>query len=295
MSWDRERIFGLLLEGGEIALRSRKNLRREFKQDQSIVTQADREIEALCARRLEDAAAGVYFIGEETVNQKGEDYIQRALREECYVVDPIDGTSPYAHGLPYWGVSIGRMEGGSITDGAIYLPALGEVVLSDGKKVMEGSLENGAWNWRELPAPRREPGTSGLVAITQAVAKRGKVLLKNPVLVVGAAVVPLAGLVQGRILAYLGSVRLWDVAGALALVQRFDFSVTVREGSEIRRVGAGVNDHVYRLEPGTRGRWFFRSDLLICYPEDEQKMRKALVRSGGIPASGTNDQKASKG
>jgi myo-inositol-1(or 4)-monophosphatase len=277
MSWDPRRIFDLMLEAGAIAVRSKRSLRRELKKDASIVTQVDRELEALISRELEDPARGVHIIGEETVEEKDEDYIQRALREEAYVIDPIDGTSPYAHGLPNWGVSIGRMEAGLLTDGAVYMPEYGEVLLSEGEKVLEGRLEEGSWRWRELGPPRRIEGTSGLIAITQGLAKRGKVLVRNPVQVLGAAVVPLAGLLQERFVAYLGSVKLWDAAGALPLILRAGLSVSVRSGEEFVAVGPAVDGRVYHLEASSRKRWAFRSDLLICHPGDELRWRSALV------------------
>ena len=276
MSWDRQRIFDLLVGAAEIARRAKKDLRRELKDDLSLVTQADREVEALIVRELERPQAGTYTIGEETVEQKGEDYLARALLEEAYIIDPIDGTSPYAHGMPNWGISIGRMEGGVLRDGAVLLPDMGEVVINDGEAVLEGVLDDDRWSFRELhPAPREE-GHTRLVGITQRIAKRGKALVKNPVQVLGAAVVPMAGLLQGRFSAYLGSVKLWDVAGTLPHILRHGYSVTVRDGDEVRRVGPEVSDRVYHLRPGSRRRWEFRSDLLICYKEDEERLRSSF-------------------
>jgi hypothetical protein len=115
------------------------------------------------------------------------------------------------------------------------------------------------------------------VGISQKLAKRGKVLLKNPVQTLGTAVVPLLGLLQGRFLAYLGTVHLWDIAGCLALLLRYDFSVTVCEDSEVRRVSDRVDDYAYHLAPDSRKRWSLRSDLLVCHPDDEEEMRAALV------------------
>ncbi len=277
MAWDKDQIVELLLEAGQIGLRSKKNLRREFKADASIVTQADREIEDLLARALEDTESGIYIIGEETVAQKGEDYLQCAIREEAFVIDPIDGTSPYAYGMPSWGVSLGRMEHGRLVDGAVYLPDFGELVLSDGGVVLEGVLQGGGLTWRELPRPAREEGYCQLVGITQAIAKRGKVLVENPVQVLGAAVVPLVGLVQGRFLGYLGSVYLWDAAGALPLAMRHGFSVIVRDGEQVVRFEGDVDDKIFFLDASSRTRWKFRGDLMICHAEDEERMLKALV------------------
>jgi fructose-1,6-bisphosphatase/inositol monophosphatase family enzyme len=115
------------------------------------------------------------------------------------------------------------------------------------------------------------------VAVTQALAKKGRVLVANPVLVLGVAVVPMVGLLQGRFQAYLGSVKLWDMAGALPLLLRKGFSVTVRVGDEIRPVTAEVEQTTYHLQAGDAKRWALRSDMLICYPGDEGKYRAAFT------------------
>jgi fructose-1,6-bisphosphatase/inositol monophosphatase family enzyme len=278
MSWDRERIFALLVQAGEIALGKKGRLRREYKLDRSIVTEADREIEALLARELERPEAGTYFIGEETLHEKGEPYLQAALGAEAYVVDPIDGTAPYAYSLPNWGISIGRMEKGVLTDGAVHLAAYGELVLSDGAAVLEYTRQGAAWTCRELHGPQRAEQSRAPLAITQGVAKRGRVLAPHPVMVLGSAVVPLIGLLQGRFAGYLGSVKLWDIGGALPLLLRKGFSATVLVGDEVRAVTNRVEEATYYLEAASRARWALRSNLLICHPDDELFFRAAFVK-----------------
>ncbi len=277
MSWNKDDIIALMLEVGEISLRLRRDIRHEVKADRSLVTAADREIESVITRTLENPEDGTFIIGEETVVQKGEDYLAEAMRKETFVVDPIDGTVPYAHGLPNWGISIGRMDRGRLVDGAVYLPMFGEMVLSDGDAVLEGSREGGDWTWREIGEPVPDDDGRRLTAVTQKVAKRGRVELPNPVMVLGAAVVPLVGLLQGRFVGYLGSVRLWDVAGGLPLLLRKGYSITVFPDGERREVSANVDDQVYVLEPDSRRRWKFRTDLLVCHPSDEERFRTAFV------------------
>ncbi len=278
MPWDRQQITALLEEAGAMAQTVKKDLRFELKSDRSIVTPADKEIEALFSKALENPAGGVYLIGEETVNSKGEAYLDSAMKREAFVVDPIDGTAPFAHQLPNWGISIGRMEKGVLTDGAVFLPECGggEIVLSDGAAVLQGTRSGKGWQWREL-SPRRGPlNDYGLIAITQELAKRGRVLLPNPVMVLGAAVVPLIGLLQDRFLAYLGSVQLWDIAGVLPLLLRKGFALSVREGCERRAVTGTVDEHTYHLAPSSPRRWALRSDLVVAWPDEEEKFRAAI-------------------
>ena len=278
MSWELDRVVGLMTEAAAIAREARKGLRRELKSDRSLVTQADRGIETLFADALERPSEGTYFIGEETLATKGEDYIRAALSaDETFIVDPIDGTIPYALGLPNWGVSIGRMVAGEIVDGAVYLVDYNELVISQGDTLLEGRFEGGDWSWRELPQP--EPSSMQLapVALTQVVAKRGHVDLPHPAMVLGAAVVPVVGLAQGRFAAYLGSVKLWDIAGALPLALRAGFRGSVVVDGKERPLTPRVSSDTYHLDPQDRKRWALRSNLLLCRPDDEERMRAAFT------------------
>ena len=276
--WDRDRIITLLFDAGERALRLQKEIHPELKSDSSLVTEADREIEGMLAREFDRPREGTFLIGEETVSQKGEDYIGQALQGASFIVDPIDGTSPYAHGLPNWGVSIGLMEQGRLTQGAVYLPEYRVLVASDGDRVLEGTRPEGSdrWDWRYLPVPRPETGPSGIIAITQDLAKRGCVDLPNPVEALGAAVVPLVGLLQGRFLAYAGSLRLWDLAGSLPLLHRLHFLVARLQASPGTRLDMDVGPEGYLLDPRDPFRWGVRGGILVCPPSEEARIRGGL-------------------
>ncbi len=278
MAWNPEKITALLLEAGKYALEKQRGLTWEFKEDRSLVTEVDREVEALLTRELEDEAAGTRIIGEETIATKGEEYIAKAFESECFVIDPIDGTVPYAHQMPTWGVSVGRMVAGELVDGAVYMPAMRELVLSVGEEVREGRLVGDAFEWAELAAPMPDMDQRRLVHVTQAMAKYGRVEVTNPLMTLGAAVVPLVGLLQGRFVSYLGSVKLWDVAGALPLLLRKGFSITVEPGGIRREVTSLVSADTYHLASDHPRRWQLRTNLLVCHPADEKRFRGALVR-----------------
>ncbi|WP_311417177.1 inositol monophosphatase family protein [Microbacterium sp. ISL-103] len=91
-----------------------------------IVTDADREVEALIRERLRAVRPGDGFLGEESDSEQGESGI-------TWVVDPIDGTVNYAYGIPSYAVSIaavqGRAEPGEwdALAAAVYAPASDEL------------------------------------------------------------------------------------------------------------------------------------------------------------------------
>ena len=86
-----------------------------------LVTEVDGECEALIVEGIEAARPGDAILAEEG---GGEDHGQSAWR---WVIDPLDGTTNYAHGFPRFCVSIGVEFRGQRTVAAVYDPLLDEL------------------------------------------------------------------------------------------------------------------------------------------------------------------------
>jgi myo-inositol-1(or 4)-monophosphatase len=85
----------------------------------NIVTDVDLAAEKLIVSHLLEAFPTHYIIAEENHSDaKGGSHV--------WIIDPLDGTTNYAHGLPFFSVSIGLEIEGEIVFGAIYAPALDE-------------------------------------------------------------------------------------------------------------------------------------------------------------------------
>ena len=132
-TWDRQRISTLLLQAGRIAREHYERPRRTLKDDGSIVTQADTAIERFLTCEL--TGDGALLLGEESEMEQGEDFAERILDHPLYIVDPIDGTAPYAHHVPVWGISVGFARSGILEEGAVYLPCTSELFITDGPAV----------------------------------------------------------------------------------------------------------------------------------------------------------------
>ena len=90
------------------------------KEDLTPVTQADVECEQAIRQIILDEFPNHGFFGEETGRT-------RADAEYLWLVDPIDGTVNFSHGLPRWCCSIGVLQGGRPVVGVIYAPVLGKL------------------------------------------------------------------------------------------------------------------------------------------------------------------------
>lgn len=114
---------------------------REEKARRELVTDTDREIERLLVERLRAIYPNDGFRGEELGRAPGQS-------GGTWIIDPIDGTSNYLMGKPYFAIAMARDEGGKITQAYVYNPVSGELYhATKGKK---GAYLNGK---RIAPAP----------------------------------------------------------------------------------------------------------------------------------------------
>jgi len=93
-----------------------------FKQDDTPVTEADREAERLIRGRIEKAFPRHAIVGEE-FGAAGADGASHR-----WYIDPIDGTKSFARGVPLFAVLLGLEIEGRLEVGAAYFPALDEMI-----------------------------------------------------------------------------------------------------------------------------------------------------------------------
>lgn len=98
-----------------------ENLQVSVKGAGDFVSRADREAERIIKEDLRGARPTYGWLGEETGTEKGEDPTRR------WIVDPLDGTTNFLHGLPHWAVSIALEHKGEIVAGVVFDPAKDEL------------------------------------------------------------------------------------------------------------------------------------------------------------------------
>lgn len=120
---DLSLVENWLRKAGEIALSHQKMLEASVKTDNTLVTDADRQIEKFLVENIIQSYPGHQVLAEEGG-------ISGGSSEFLWAIDPIDGTRAFASGLPLWGISIGVLYRGEPYAGGLYLPAVGEIYLS---------------------------------------------------------------------------------------------------------------------------------------------------------------------
>ena len=111
----------------------------QLKADKSIVTDADTRVERIIRERLAEARPHDAVLGEE-FGSVGESRRQ-------WIIDPIDGTSNFARGVPIWGALISLTVDGIPQVGVVSAPALG--------RRWWGATGHGAWLQQDGGEPRR--------------------------------------------------------------------------------------------------------------------------------------------
>lgn len=110
---------------GEILLRHHTHLvheELEFKGLRDLLTRADREAERSIVEGLETAFPRDAILAEESGDHAGESGMR-------WIVDPLDGTTNFVHGLPIFAVSIARVDpSGAPEVAVVYLPRLDELL-----------------------------------------------------------------------------------------------------------------------------------------------------------------------
>ncbi|HNX49399.1 MAG TPA: inositol monophosphatase family protein [Thermoanaerobaculaceae bacterium] len=123
------KLEGVVRDAGRMALARQRAMRfsdRSFKDDGSIITATDSEVEKLVADAITVLFPFANVLGEESVRRVD------PARPYTFAVDPIDGTDSFSQGLPGWCISIGLLDGGlEPVAGIVFAPVLDMLVLAD--------------------------------------------------------------------------------------------------------------------------------------------------------------------
>jgi len=102
-----------------------ENLQVSVKGPGNFVSAADHKAEEIIYRELEKARPGYGFLMEERGEVHGDDQTHR------WIVDPLDGTTNFLHGVPLFAISIGLQREGQLVAGVVYNPIADEMFTAE--------------------------------------------------------------------------------------------------------------------------------------------------------------------
>ena len=245
------------------AQRAAKRLLRDFSEVEQLqvsvkgpgdfVSQADLRAEQSIKTDLDKARPGYAFLMEESGAAGSESWAWR------WVVDPLDGTSNFLHGIPHWAISIGlerRLPDGGFEAqaGCIYAPAVDEMFWAEkgvGAFVNERRLRVSARrNMQEAMFATGIPFAAVTPLNRLAFARTLGTLMPQVAGIrrFGAAALDLAWVAAGRYDGYweLG-LKPWDIAAGLLMVREAGGYATDPDGGDARLSGDVVagNPHLH--------------------------------------------------
>jgi len=195
-----------------------ENLQVSRKGPSDFVSQADQKAEEIIFERLAKARPGYGFLMEERGFVEGSDKSHR------FIVDPLDGTLNFLHGIPHFAVSIGLQRDGKLRAGVVYDVMRNEMFWAE--------TDEGCWlENRRLRVSARRKLSEAVVAtgipqlgvdgfdlfVEEMVAVRNDV---SAIRRFGSAALDLAWVAAGRFDGFWErGLQQWDVAAGFLLVQ----------------------------------------------------------------------------
>lgn len=232
-----------------------EQLQVSIKGPGDFVSQADLRAEKTIREELARARPGYAFLMEESGAEGGENWTYR------WIIDPLDGTTNFLHGMPHWAISIGlqrRYPDGTveIVAGLVYNPAANEMFwaeksigafvnkrrlrVSARRKLSEAVFATGI-PFAKVPAEKRLPFGRVLSALMPKVAGIRRF---------GAAALDLAWVAAGRYEGFweLG-LKPWDCAAGLLLVREAGGYVTNDNGDDLNMLALDDDVNVIAANP----------------------------------------------
>ncbi len=195
-----------------------ENLQVSMKGPGDFVSKADIAAENIIRTELSEARPTYGWLAEESGETPGKDPTRR------WIVDPLDGTTNYLHGLPHWAVSIALEHKGQIIAGVVFDPAKDEMFVAEkgvGARVNESRLRVSARTHMIEALFATGLPFGGRADLPDTLAELARVLPTcSGVRRWGAAALDLAYVAAGRLDGYWERpVNPWDIAAGMLIVR----------------------------------------------------------------------------
>lgn len=188
----------------------------DVKPDGTLITACDRWSDGALVEGLWELAPGEF-----TLSEEGEKHCPSS--SAYWVVDPLDGTTNFAAGIPYWAISVARFVDGQPTEAFLDIPSLGQRIVA-----IRGQ---GAWrNGKRLSHKTRLQAGSACVSLCsraiRVLQRRHQEPFPGKIRLLGVASLNLVSVAMGQTVAALEATpKIWDLAAAWLVLTELDCSL----------------------------------------------------------------------
>ena len=188
----------LIRDFGEI-----ENLQVSKKGPTDFVTNSDLRTEKIIIQELKKARPNYSFLSEEGGIEENKD------KKNVWIIDPIDGTVNFLHGIPHFAISIGLQSNNEIIAGLIYDPIKDEMFFAE--------KDSGAFqNNQRIRVSKKSEINDCLFATNEEIRNEMKIPNRKS----GCAALDMAYVACGRYDGYYqNNLNLWDIAAGIVLVK----------------------------------------------------------------------------
>ncbi len=179
-----------------------ENLQVSKKGPKDFVTKTDLHVEKILVEELSKSKKNYSFITEES------GIIKKLDKENFWIIDPIDGTTNFLHGVPHFAISIALKSDNEIVSGVIYDPIKDEMFYAE--------KNNGAFlNNQRIRVSKKNNLDECLFAVGQLKNEPSFTYRRS-----GCAALDIAYVASGRLDGYAQSnLNLWDIAAGIVLIK----------------------------------------------------------------------------
>jgi len=216
----------LIRDFGEI-----EKLQVSIKGPADFVSNADLKAEKIIIEELKNARPYYSIISEEDGSENNKD------KNNTWIIDPIDGTTNFLHGVPHFAISIALRSGDEIVSGIIYDPIKDEMFYAE--------KENGAFfnNKRIRVSKKRE-----LNSCLFAMGGKSENTINLSVRKSGSAALDMAYVAAGRYDGYFqNDLNLWDIAAGIIILKEAggiinEIDLSQNKNIQIRASSSAISD-----------------------------------------------------
>ena len=216
----------LIRDFGEI-----EKLQVSIKGPTDFVSNADLKAEKTIIEELKKARPYYSIISEEDGSETNKD------KNNTWIIDPIDGTTNFLHGVPHFAISIALKSGNEIVAGLIYDPIKNEMFYAE--------KENGAFfNNQRIRVSKKKDLNSCLFATGGS--PKNEITL--PIRKSGSAALDIAYVAAGRYDGYFqNDLNLWDIAAGIIILKEAggminEIDLSQNKNIQVRASSMAIND-----------------------------------------------------